>query len=128
MAFSSYFICLDCGFEKPYFLRGYAGRCTVCQKKYYSRNPRAKTKKTRAKDLARKKLQPRALLRARDMWYKVHSYIPGWVRFEDVLPVYEKAEEVGGVVKHIIPLKKDPSVCGLHSPKNLYIQLKKSTN
>jgi hypothetical protein len=55
------------------------------------------------------------------MWYKVHSYVPNWVELEDFLPIYEEAEKVGGIVRHVIPLKKDPNVCGLHSPNNLQI-------
>jgi hypothetical protein len=59
------------------------------------------------------------------MWYKVRSYVPNWTEFDDFLPIYERAEEVGGRVRHIIPLKKHPNVCGLHTPKNLYIQIPK---
>lgn len=63
------------------------------------------------------------------MWYKVHAqasrdqsrFVPNWIKFEDFLPIYEEADKTGGKVRHIIPLKKDPNVCGLHSPNNLQI-------
>ncbi|MDP2323510.1 MAG: HNH endonuclease signature motif containing protein [Gammaproteobacteria bacterium] len=60
---------------------------------------------------------------ARSVWLRLRKRrcIPPWVKFEDVLPIYEAAARAKYfAVDHIVPLK-GKMVSGLHVPWNLQL-------
>lgn len=76
-----------------------------------------------AKDTTGLKDSTPGLRTAERAWYRLtkRKCVPPWVKFEDVLPIYEAAARAGHyVVDHIVPLK-GKNVRGLHVPWNLQL-------
>jgi len=118
--------------------------CKVCYQaktRAYFRERRAK--ETPAEHLARKanlaaymRNRPVEFKRCEDAYKKVGhrapNHIPRWVTMESLLPVYAKAAQMDEdepeywhIVSHLIPLRMDRKVCGLHVINNLVIKRSK---